>query len=671
MIIITYALVAFLLLFISGLSVYYKRFSVQNNLFLGMGLFGSAFFISLSLLIVKNTLILHQLTELFGFLGSYFLLVFSINFPKTRMKSLISYFLIALPYLLFSAVIFTTEGIHLVNIDGNIQIIRNAILTGFYLISDPIALISLGLNYIKSDTINREKLRPFLISIGFYLTVTTLFDSLLPLIGITFPLELVYLVIIAPLFTASYSIFKFNFLEFDPKISKFVAQLIFLTCVLISYFASLLLLSSMTQVTNPLLISFSASYIVLLSVLYPKINIVFEKTTTNFSNTQYLNDFTENILKCHELKGIKLFISLFFKGYFHVDQAKLFCLSGYGTNKQTLLDYNDESGETLLFKNYLGYLFKIKNRSHIIIKSTQLELPAKLYKYNIILPIVENDIVIAILCLKRDPDTYTKDDLDQLIHITKIIKRSLQKAKPVELFKSNYKDTLGLAQEMSMKVTYANLTQAIAHEIKNPLGMLQVGARRLQQHADNKEYRDKFVDLIQRNVDRALYICKLMLEYNSVHAIQKKDIVDINTIIQDAVSLTKLKVSPDKIKLVQSTDSIPIIKADKSRLYEVILNLLINAVEAISEKGFITVTSALNTNKTNEKSILINVTDTGCGIPTPQLKTIFSPLYNTKEGNNGLGLSISRDIIKNHGGSIRVDSLEGRGSSFSVYLPVE
>ena len=113
--------------------------------------------------------------------------------------------------------------------------------------------------------------------------------------------------------------------------------------------------------------------------------------------------------------------------------------------------------------------------------------------------------------------------------------------------------------------------------------------------------------------------------------------------------------------------NLPDILLDVNQLQQVFINLLLNAVEAINSQGTITIRSELDPEKTRVK---IEIADTGCGIPPDNINQIFEPFFSTKKKGTGLGLSVSYGIVRNHQGRILASSRPGKGSCFTIELPV-
>lgn len=235
----------------------------------------------------------------------------------------------------------------------------------------------------------------------------------------------------------------------------------------------------------------------------------------------------------------------------------------------------------------------------------------------------------------------TKTELkNEQIHLYKSLEKVLldcfRNLEKIETIKYNYKKTLENNQFLSKQAAFAKLTQDIAHEIKNTLGMLQSGAIRLKQHQENPELRKKFTDIIIKNIDQTLSVCDMMLKSANTKCSTSKEFTNINSIIKDIINLAHYKCKKSNISIHQKLSSLPEIKASKNRLHQAILNLTVNAIEAIKTDGDLTYQSTLN----NENKIQIIIQDTDCGIKSSEIPHIFEPYINTKKENIGLGLAL-------------------------------
>ncbi|MDI6802074.1 MAG: ATP-binding protein [Thermodesulfovibrionales bacterium] len=229
------------------------------------------------------------------------------------------------------------------------------------------------------------------------------------------------------------------------------------------------------------------------------------------------------------------------------------------------------------------------------------------------------------------------------------------------------------------------LLGCIAHEIKNPLSGIKGAAQILKEYAQDSSSRE-CVNLILKEADR------LNSVLNSYLTMTRKPVLNqlnIHEIIEHALKIMKITVEDNRIKVYKSYDpSLPNIYGDESKLLQVFINFFKNAVEAmdatkekvlqistrpsneymvIYEKGYPDMKGAKSK---KQRWVVINIQDSGIGISKDEIKRVFLPFYTKKAGGSGLGLSLSKKIVKDHGGIVRVKSKEGAGSIFSVYLPL-
>ena len=140
---------------------------------------------------------------------------------------------------------------------------------------------------------------------------------------------------------------------------------------------------------------------------------------------------------------------------------------------------------------------------------------------------------------------------------------------------------------------------------------------------------------------------------------------EINVIIKETLNRATV---PAGIKVVTELgENLPQIQADALQMQQVFYNLAVNAIQAMEKGGVLTVSSCL----THGKNIAIAFNDTGCGIPKENLQKIFEPLFSTKTKGTGLGLSVVASLVEGHGGKIEIKSEVGKGSIFTVILPIK
>ncbi|MBI4811072.1 MAG: cache domain-containing protein [Ignavibacteriales bacterium] len=211
------------------------------------------------------------------------------------------------------------------------------------------------------------------------------------------------------------------------------------------------------------------------------------------------------------------------------------------------------------------------------------------------------------------------------------------------------------------------LAAGVAHEINNPLTGILTNSSLLLDDLDKNDPRREDVDVIVKETIRCREIVKRLLDFARQTKPQKQ-LININAIIENIILLIRNQTSFRNINIQKNLiNDIPEIMADKDQIQQVFINIIINASEAMSKGGLLTIESKLSTNK---ETILISFADTGPGIPEEIKDKIFDPFVTTKEQGTGLGLSISYGIIEQHGGEISMESKRGEGTTFIIQLPV-
>jgi len=213
------------------------------------------------------------------------------------------------------------------------------------------------------------------------------------------------------------------------------------------------------------------------------------------------------------------------------------------------------------------------------------------------------------------------------------------------------------------------LAAGVAHQINNPLtGVLTYSSLLLRDKPEDDPDRED-LEVIVNETMRCREIVKGLLGF-SKQADLKKEAIDINSIIRNAVFLTKNQALLNNVKIItELSDQLLPIVVDGSQIEEVFLNIILNAIDAMSEGGELQVTS----NMTDSNQVVrIRFADTGCGISPENLNKVFDPFFTTKDASKGtgLGLAVAYGIIEKHRGKIRIESQVGKGTICLIDLPV-
>jgi signal transduction histidine kinase len=264
--------------------------------------------------------------------------------------------------------------------------------------------------------------------------------------------------------------------------------------------------------------------------------------------------------------------------------------------------------------------------------------------------------------LKGNPKAERTDEIGELTDSFNMLAQHLLEAE------EKLRQTAELEKQLMLTDKLAALGQlsaGVAHEINNPLGGIKVCFNNLMSTAMDDNTRSQHVTVINDGLDRIQTIVRQLLDY-AKNAPLSMQPVSLNGVLENVLKLADYTLRIKKIALQTSLDpELPRVSADANKLEQVFLNLIINAVQAIEENGVIHVRSFRDGNQ-----CVVSISDNGPGIPHEVLGRIFDPFFTTKEvgEGTGLGLTVSRAIVEQHGGSIGAD-VSNEGTTFFVRLP--
>ncbi len=207
--------------------------------------------------------------------------------------------------------------------------------------------------------------------------------------------------------------------------------------------------------------------------------------------------------------------------------------------------------------------------------------------------------------------------------------------------------------------TIGEVSAGIAHEFRNPMSVIMGYAMLLMKSLDEGDNRRELVQSIINEIDGMNRVMDELLKFSKSEPIRKSD-VDVAKILSEAA---KESIRPNDI-IFDSTSSFTI-KADGTLLKQAVKNLLNNALYAGEKTQLIVKEGQFS----GRKGVFIEVADNGKGISDEDIKKIFMPFYSTKQDGLGIGLSLVQKIAMAHGGNVEAASIEGRGSTFRIFLP--
>ena len=206
------------------------------------------------------------------------------------------------------------------------------------------------------------------------------------------------------------------------------------------------------------------------------------------------------------------------------------------------------------------------------------------------------------------------------------------------------------------------LATGVAHEVRNPLSGIGLALELMKDETENEEHKQTIRDILNE-ISRLERIVKGLFQLGHPKSIQLIECTP-NDIVERALNLVSMKAKEKGVTIRKDLACGGSFFVDHEQIEQVILNLLINGIEATGGSGEVRVET-----KCSNGSVEISVSDTGCGVPDEEMDKILQPFYSTKERGTGLGLAISSRIVEAHKGKLHITSRVGEGSTFVVEIP--
>ena len=211
------------------------------------------------------------------------------------------------------------------------------------------------------------------------------------------------------------------------------------------------------------------------------------------------------------------------------------------------------------------------------------------------------------------------------------------------------------------------LAAGIAHEIRNPLTSINILIHSLRQNISSGESRSEDFKVIEEEIHRINEIVDQFLRF-AKPAPPHLERTEVTSIFEEILQLLRPQMEKLRISVQKDFRSVPLITIDNEQMKQVILNLLMNSIQAMPEGGQFRLEGEVSK---DGQWVELSIRDSGVGIPPEDMDKLFDPFFSTKEGGIGLGLSIAHRIIDQHHGKIEVTSNPNEGTIFTVYLPID
>ena len=211
------------------------------------------------------------------------------------------------------------------------------------------------------------------------------------------------------------------------------------------------------------------------------------------------------------------------------------------------------------------------------------------------------------------------------------------------------------------------LAAGVAHEVNTPLAVISTYAQMLAKQVQGDESKSKLLEKIAKQTFRASEIVNSLLNFSRTSTTEFVDL-NLNKVLSETISLVTPQLASSNVKVLQSFDSnLGMVKGNSGKLQQVFLNLVLNARDAMEGGGVLELSTFSENNV-----VRVQISDTGQGIPSELLNRIYDPFFTTKppKKGTGLGLAVTYGIVKEHGGTIDVQSRQGEGTRFQLEFPL-
>ncbi|HEX7175325.1 MAG TPA: ATP-binding protein [Pyrinomonadaceae bacterium] len=212
------------------------------------------------------------------------------------------------------------------------------------------------------------------------------------------------------------------------------------------------------------------------------------------------------------------------------------------------------------------------------------------------------------------------------------------------------------------------LAASIAHEVNNPLEAIK-NSLYLLTTSQNQDSNTRFLEVARKETERVSHIIRQMLGF--ARRSGEVEPTDVNQIIEETLVLVEKKMKQARVRVARELEAgLPQVRARADQLRQVFLNLILNAQQSIDGEGEVRIQTG-RYDQALQPSISVRISDTGKGISEQDVARIFEPFFSTRAKGTGLGLWVSQDIVRHHGGRIEVTSIEGQGTTFNIILPID
>lgn len=292
------------------------------------------------------------------------------------------------------------------------------------------------------------------------------------------------------------------------------------------------------------------------------------------------------------------------------------------------------------------------------------------HESDVVVPLVAREQFVGLMLLgpRRDARIFSRHDLELLDALAGQLAVAVLTVRLNEaLARSNE-----VLQHSERLATIGTMAAVLAHEIRNPLVSIRTFTQLLPERYLDEEYRESFLNLALSEVDRITALVNELLSF-ARPATHERSPLNLDELVERVATLLDSHARKSGVSLSIETDaSMPPIIADEDKINQILVNIVHNAIQACENrsKGHVTVSTGRGWINGTEAATL-TISDDGCGMSEEQVEQAFEPFFTTRTEGTGLGLAIARQLVVNHCGSVTIDSTPGKGTTFTITLPVD
>ena len=543
--------------------------------------------------------------------------------------------------------------------------------------------------YTRTDSYHRERLKYFFLAIGVSFVLGSY--NFLPQFGLqVYPLGSI--VVTVGLFIAAYSVAQHRLMDVSLFMAKGLGYLFSFAILGIPSFFLIMILEKyfFKQSDTPFsLIIVTMGIIAVL--LFGRIKERMDRAMLQiivkdkYYYHRVLEEFSRRLVTIVDLNRLLNMLAETIERSMGIEQISVFLYNSEKEIYRPALFRNPQKAPmtNITFKVDDPFLHRLRQEKDAILRVELERAPKFLEKgeflkiigqlqAEVCLPLIYSDRLIGFINLghKTAEEMYYREDLDLLITLANQVAIAIENATLYENLKKSQK----ILRRSDRLASLGTLIASLAHEIRNPLVSIKTFTQLLPERIDDTEFRDYFLKVASGEIDRLTSLINELLGFAKPSEPNLKG-EDVNAIIDRMEVLISAEARKKNITITKKyAPNLPSVLVDAEQIKQVLLNILLNAIQAIEGQGEIWIDTRiirLTRDDESEAFLQIEIRDTGIGILPENLDHVFDPFFSTRPEGSGLGLAISHQIVHEHGGFIDLESEVGKGTSFRINFPLK